>query len=355
MNRVCVSYNEVIILSIMKEEILSTPDLLEQAMPVYLPVVKALADKIREKNCKSIYTASRGTSNNAALYFQYLCDVLTTLSCKNLQPSVVTLMGGKPDLRDGIYMAISQGGRGADIRMMTEYAASCGICTAAVTNEEDSPLAQMSDIVLPLSMQLERSMAATKTFSAQLMALGMLAYTLAGRQPEELSCVSELFRQSLLCTEDAIKNLDHYTASRSCFVLARGALLPVAKELCCKLQETCLINATPYSAADFLHGPFSLIEPGVQVILFHRNDETAACTSDMYDRLVACGAEVTVFTDCPDFASGKDRAIVLPNADWTIAPFCFTAAAQLFAAHLADLRGTNPDTSRNLLKYTITV
>jgi fructoselysine-6-P-deglycase FrlB-like protein len=147
-----------------------------------------------------------------------------------------------------------------------------------MTNEADSPLAQLADVLLPLSMGLERSMAATKTFSAQLLALGMLAASLSGREDLTFDEVPSLFRAALERTDSVIGNWDHYTASSSCFVLARGALLPVARELCCKLQETCLINATPYSAADFLHGPFSLIEPGVQVILFHRADETATCT-----------------------------------------------------------------------------
>ena len=342
-------------MSIMKDEILATPDLLEKAMPIYEPIVKDLAERIRAHSGKSIYTAGRGTSSNAACYFQYLCDVLTKYSCKPIQPSVITLMGAKPDLSDGMYLAVSQGGRGADIRLLTEYARSCGTTTVAVTNEEDSPLAQLGDVVLPLSMGLERSMAATKSFSGEILALGMLAVELSGREDLSLSDVPQLFRASLEKTAEAIQNWNHYTASKSCFVLARGTLLSIAKELCCKLQETCLINATPYSAADFLHGPFSLIEPGVQVILFHRADETADCTEDMYRRMTENGAEVTVFTDSVEFAEGKPYALLLPKDNWAAAPFAYAAASQLFACHLADLRGTNPDTSRNLNKYTITV
>ena len=346
--------NEVIIMSIMKDEILATPALLEAALPVYTPIVETLARGILASSARSIYTASRGTSANATAYFQYLCDVLTPYSCKALQPSVVTLMGGKPDLRDGVYLAVSQGGRGADIRMMTEYARSCGIPAVSVTNEEDSPLAQLGDVLIPLSMGLERSMAATKTYSAQMLALGLLAHALSGKS-RDLSHIPGLFRQALEETEKTVSHWNHYVSSRSCFVLARGALLPVAKELCCKLQETCLINATPYSAADFLHGPFSLIEPGVQVILFHRADETAASTEDMYRRMTDNGAQVTVFTDSPEFARDKEYALCLPGSNWMDAPFAFAAASQLFACHLADQRGTNPDTSRNLNKYTITV
>ena len=342
-------------MSIMRDEILATPALLEKAIPVYLPIVKSLAEKIRNNNCRDLYTASRGTSNNAALYFQYLCDVLTDLSCRNLQLSVITLMGGKPSLRDSAYIAISQGGRGEDIRRITDYAKSRGILTVAATNEGDSPLAQMSDVVIPLSMDLERSMAATKTYSAELAALGMLAFELADKQAEDFCQVPALFEAALQAAQNTMANWDHYTQSRSCFVLARGALLPVAKELCCKLQETCLVNATPYSAADFLHGPFSLIEPGVQVILFHRDDETGPCTADMYQRLKANGAEITVFTDSPTFAAEEAHVVRLPHSCWELAPFCFTAASQIFACLLADRRGTNPDTSRNLNKYTITV
>ena len=94
-------------MSIMKEEILATPTLLEKALPVYGPIVEALAKQIRDKGCTDIYTASRGTSNNAALYFQYLCDVLTDISCKVIQPSVITLMEGKPKFTNGAYIAIS--------------------------------------------------------------------------------------------------------------------------------------------------------------------------------------------------------------------------------------------------------
>jgi fructoselysine-6-P-deglycase FrlB-like protein len=75
----------------------------------------------------------------------------------------------------------------------------------------------------------------------------------------------------------------------------------------------------------------------------------------MYRRMTENGAQVTVFTDSPEFAEGKPYALVLPKANWAAAPFAYAAASQLFACHLADLRGTNPDTSRNLNKYTITV
>lgn len=343
-------------MSIMKEEILATPALLEKALPVYAPIVRELAQAIRERNCRDIYTASRGTSGNAAQYFQYLCEVLLPeLSCKAIQPSVITLMGGKPAMKDGVFLAVSQGGRGEDIRRLRDYARARGVLTVAATNEADSPLAQDSDTVIPLSMDLERSMAATKTYTAQLTTLGMLAFALAGGDPAEFDRVPGLFRRALEVSEAGMSGWDHYDNAKNCFVLARGALLPVAKELCCKLQETCLINTTPYSAADFLHGPFSLIEPGVQVILFHREDATGECTADMYRRLKENGAQVTVFTDSPTFGGVDDHVLRLPEERWELAPFCFTAASQMFACLLADRRGTDPDTSRNLCKYTVTV
>ena len=107
------------------------------------------------------------------------------------------------------------------------------------------------------------------------------------------------------------------------------------------------------------YAPFSQLnpffEPGVQVILFHRDDKTGACTADMYERMKANGAEITVFTDSPTFAAEEAHVARLPHSCWELAPFCFTAASQIFACLLADRRGTNPDTSRNLNKYTITV
>ena len=342
-------------MSIMHEEICSTPGLLELTLRENLEAVNTLAGRIRDRRLSPIHIAARGSSANAGCYFSYLCETLAGINTHPLMPSVLTLYRGELSFGGSAVLAITQGGRGSDIKFLVDRAKEAGALTCAVCNEADSPIARGVDTFLPMHLGLEKAMAATKTFTAEMLLGGMLAFALAGKDPEYFRQVSPLFAQ-VLEEHAAIEALaEEFIESRGCYVLGRGYCLAVAKELCCKLQEACFVNAFPFSQADFLHGPLALVEPGSRVIYFHSKDETAPFSLELLQRLENSGALVTLFTNDPALAAGRERVLVLPQCEGVLAPFAFTAACQLFACFLAQKKGLDPDQSRNLNKYTVTL
>lgn len=339
--------------TIMKEEILSTAALLKNTEKSCEKVCARIAETVREKEIDRVFLACRGSSENAGIYFRYLLETMCGMPVTVINPSVITLYGANLDMSSGLLVAVSQGGRGVDIRMVTEKAAEQGVPTVAVTNFPDSPIGKACGFVLPLSVELERSMAATKSFTAEMYALYLLSCAISGKHPS--SGIPASFEKGTAAEEDILKALGFFDGDRPVYVLGRGKTSALAKEMCCKLQETCLVNAFPFSAADFMHGPFALVEKGSRAVVFHTRHACSDSTLEMIGKLLEQGASVlaitddegleipgctSIFADCP----GEDESV-----------FAMTAVLQLLAADLSEVRGTNPDTSRNLNKYTETI
>lgn len=270
-------------------------------------------------------------------------------------PSVLTVYDGRLRFGEGLLLAITQGGRGSDVKFLMDAAREQGCLTAAICNEEDSPIAREAEVLLPMKLGIEQAMAATKTFTAELLLGGMLALAIAGEDPARMRKVPQLLRETYALEQQLRAAAGNWTEVRGCHVLGRGYLLSVAREVCCKLQEACFVNAAPFSQADFLHGPLAMVEPGDHILYFHREDATGAFSRELLERLEDAGAEILLFTDSPAMARSRPGAVLLPQSDTLLAPFVFTGACQLFACHLANAKGLDPDSSRNLNKYTVTM
>lgn len=337
--------------TLMKEEILSTAARLADTYQACLGPAQEIAALVREKGIKHFFLACRGSSENAGLYFKYLCETRSHKCVTILKPSVITVYRSTVDMSDGMLIAISQGGRGVDLRMVVEEARRQGVPTVAVTNIPENPIGASCDYILPLSVGLEQSMAATKSFSAELCALYLLACAIAGDEPSER--VPQAFAAGLACEDRVKKLLGPIDTDRPVYVMGRGKSLALARELCCKLQETCLVSAFPFSAADFMHGPFALIEPGSRTVVFHSKYACYESTRTLIESMTEQDAKVLAITDNADDLECGAVVVDTHSEDESI--FAMTAVLQLLAADLSERRGTNPDTSRNLNKYTETV
>lgn len=339
----------------MEREIVSQCELLPHCFDANLTGVEQLSQQLRHTGIKRIFLLARGSSANACVYFKYRLETLTDLSAEFVYPSVVTLFDGRMDMSGGALLAVSQGGRGEDINIVAERAERAGVFTAAVTNDANSRLARTVQHHLFMDVMPELSMAATKTFSAEMLVLGMLARSLAGSDPSALRGAGEVcsrvlqLRGEMNAQAERLRNVD------SLFVLARGPTLAAAKEACCKLQETCFVNANAYSAAEFMHGPLALADKRMNALVFAHGDATLDGTAALLKKLCDNGASVLTLTDSRELAQQYRNSILLPECGDELFPFAAAFTAQLLACRLSSLRGVNPDASRNLNKYTQTI
>ncbi len=339
----------------MEREIFETPELLRAAIPAYAEALVPAAGAVRGRMLRAVVFAGRGSSDNVGIYFKYLTETHAALPVAFAAPSVVTLYGAAPDLSDKLVVAASQSGQAADVAAVLALARRQGAVTVALTNDPESPVARSSDHPLDLRMGREESVAATKTFTAELLGLGMLSALLAADRALEAAlktvpaAIERVLSQRPAIEREAIRLRD----MASCFVLARGFHLAVAFELALKLQESCYVRAHAYSLPDFQHGPFALAERDALFILLAPSGKTMPDSLAMVAKLDAVGARILAFTD--DATLPVSHKVVLPKVDEEIAPFVLTIASQLFACALSTVRGNDPDAPRGLKKITVTL
>jgi glucosamine--fructose-6-phosphate aminotransferase (isomerizing) len=218
-----------------------------------------IAARLRALDPPLVATIGRGSSDCCALYLKYLVEILSGVPCASIGPSIATLYRTPMRLKGSVSVAISQSGRSPDIVEMQRAARSGGALAVALVNDEASPLAQEAEILLPLCAGTERSVAATKSMVAGLVAgASLVAAWREDRQlADALAGLPDVLRAQT--TPPSATMLDRLANARSAFVLGRGATLAIAAEAALKLKETCAIHAEAYSAAEVLHGPAELV------------------------------------------------------------------------------------------------
>ena len=162
----------------MLEEIRQQPDALDRTLRGELPGAEQLRKSFRERRPRTIVLAARGTSDNAARFGQYLLEIMTGIPTSLAAPSISTLYRASIDYKDALVVAISQSGESTDTNVVLEQARKSGVPTIGITNEAGSSLARLAGHVFHVRAGKERSVAATKTYTGQLMSLYMLAYSL---------------------------------------------------------------------------------------------------------------------------------------------------------------------------------
>jgi glucosamine--fructose-6-phosphate aminotransferase (isomerizing) len=255
-------------------------------------------------------------------------------------------------------MGISQSGKSPDIVAVLAEAQRQGALTAALTNEPESDLSQAADHVIPLHAGKEESVAATKTYSAELAAVAMLSTALKddARMAAELDHVPDMVAQALTVPNQIERVAERYSYVRQCVVIGRGYNYCTAFEMALKIKELTYTVVQPYSSADFLHGPLAIIDPGFPVFVIAPSgmmaDDMRAFCATAGER----GAELTVISDDQDLLAEARIPLVLPSGtpEW-LSPITAIVPGQLFAAHLARARGYDPDRPRALRKVTETL
>lgn len=340
----------------MLSEILEQPKVLKELYSKNETVLKNLAADIRKRNIKHAVFAARGTSDHASTYAKYLLGIYCGMSSALAVPSAITLYGANFDFTNDLVVGVSQSGKAADALEVIGAGNEDGGITVAATNDCASPMARSAKYHLDCSAGPELSVAATKTFTSEMMLLGLLTALLSenGELLSDLNSVHTAVSRTIDTAFPEIEKLaSRYTFVEDGFVLGRGIIYPVALETALKIQETCYVKMKGYPNSDFYHGPIAQVDNGTFVILLAPKGKAFEDSVAMAKKLSETGAELLVFTNDEELAS-QYRSVLLPDVAEAVAPFVFAPAIQYFAQCLSLSKGLNPDSPRMLKKVTIT-
>ena len=344
-------------MSIMLHEIAEQPAALEKTIAEERSKITRLGDSIKQRDIDLIVLVARGSSDNAALFGRYLIEITTGIPVSLSAPSVHTLYNAKLNLKHALVIGVSQSGEGEDINRVLENARTGGAFTIGITNEPDSSMVKLVDETLLMHGGRERSVAATKTFTGQMILFYMLAAALARETClTECDVIPSLTAQALEQKPAILELVQRYVFMENCVVVGRGLAYANAYEFALKLMETCYVVAERFSSADFLHGPVAMIDRHFPVILFAPPGVMLEGTRDLIGRLRELRADTLTITGDLDAAAMCSRSIIMPREiDEFLAPIPYIIPAQLFAALLAEAKGLDPDQPRSLSKVTRTL
>ena len=342
-------------MSLMLEEIREQPAVLERTIRLEREKISKLKSTLATRDIELIVIAARGSSDNAALFGRYLIEITTGIPVSLCAPAVHTLYGGKLNLRRALVVGVSQSGEGTDINSVLESAKASGSFTLGITNEAESTMAAIADDTLLIHAGRERSVAATKTYTGQMLHFYLLANALADNQID-VERIPELTNQALSLEPEVSEIAQRYIFMENCVVVGRGLNYGNSYELALKLMETCYVVAERFSTADFFHGPLAIVERRFPVIMFAPSGVTKKSSLDLLTNLRALRADCLSITNDADVAALSPNSLrIAGSADEFLTPIPFTVPAQLFAALLSEAKGLDPDAPRSLTKVTQTL
>jgi glutamine---fructose-6-phosphate transaminase (isomerizing) len=343
----------------MLEEIRQQPERLERTLRRELKRVERFKRLVEKRRPKLVVLVARGTSDNAALFGRYLLEITTRIPVSLAAPSIYTLYNTRVDFRDALVIAVSQSGESTDTNLVLEEARRQGALTVGISNEVDSSLATLAEHVFFVHAGKEKSVAATKTYTGQVLMLYLLAYALGARiRPDDLARIPERVNDALRLEPEIAALSERYRFMDHCVVVGRGLNYANAFELSLKLMETCYVIAERFSSADFLHGPIAMVEPNFPVFVFAPAGVTWTPVREAIEKLKALKAETVVITDAGNrpAADTATRTIRLrQRIPELFTPIPYIVPAQIFAACLATQKGLDADRPRTLTKVTLTL
>jgi glucosamine--fructose-6-phosphate aminotransferase (isomerizing) len=341
----------------MLAEIAEQPGALERTIAAERGKITKLANTLKSRDIDLIVLVARGSSDNAALFGRYLLEITTGIPVSLSAPSVHTIYGARLKLDHALVVGVSQSGEGEDINRVLENARDGGAYTVGITNEPDSTMTRLVDEALLTHGGRERSVAATKTFTGQMLLFYMLAAELSSGTPAlSFEAIPEFVSRALEQKPAILELVQRYVFMENCVVVGRGLAYANAYELALKLMETCYVVAERFSSADFLHGPLAMVERHFPVILFAPPGVMLPGVKNLIQRLRELKAETLAITSDLDAAAMCSRSIIMPREiDEFLAPIPYIVPGQLFAALLAEAKGLDPDAPRSLSKVTRTL
>ncbi len=342
--------------SLLEQEIESQPEVVTRLLERETKHIERIVAQLPAFDY--VLIAARGSSDHAATYAKYAWTALAGYPIALAAPSLLTMYKTPPRLAGALVVGISQSGQSPDIVAVLEEGKRQGRPTLAITNDGTSPLAAAADHVVELHAGPERSVAATKTYMAQLAVMALLAATWSG-DVQHLIALQQIparIEATLQTAPEVAQRVERYRYMDRCVIIGRGYNYATSFELSLKLKELTYVMATGYSSADFRHGPIATIETGLPVILIMPTGATFDDMLDLAEELRQRGAELLIISESSQALSLARTALPIPPGvpEW-LSPLTTIVPGQLFALYLTLTKGLNPDVPRSLHKVTRTL
>ena len=342
--------------SLLLAEIREQPQALHRLLEHEAEIAR-VAEAVRRRGPQVVRFVGHGSSDNAASYGVYAFGLLPRWTALRDSITLTVYYGADLNMSGSTVIGLSQSGRTPDVVEYVQRARERGAFTVALTNEAGSYLAGVADAVVPLGAGPERSVAATKTYTNQVAALGLLAAHVAGagqRFADDLRATIQQLEQTIGMLERPARDVAQtFAFTGRMFVIGRGVEFGTARELALKLLETCRIAAEPLTATDLAHGPVAALDPLFPVWAIASRDETLPAVLDAAARARATGATLVASGSAAADVAGAAHLLQVPQAPPLLAPLLSVVPGQLFAWALARAKGLDPDRPRGLSKVTL--
>lgn len=341
--------------ALMAAEIIEQPGARRRLLSQGRSQLDGVAARIAAFDPSLVLFVARGTSDHAALYGKYLVEIVAQRPAGLVSPSTMTAYGSRPRLDRVLMVGVSQSGGSPDLVQSLEVARAQGALTLAITNRPGSPLAEAAELEIDVRAGAERAVAATKSYTAQLLALYLVIDRLRGGDGSSAASLPALAEQ-LTGDDTHVRELaQRYRFASRLVTTARGYSYATAREAALKLMETSYLGAQAFSGADLLHGPLAMIDPQVPVLTVVAPGVGGEAMQQVLPRLAEVGADV-LCVGSPAAVAAASVGVTLPaGVSEELSPLLEIIPFQQLALHLALARGGDPDAPRGLKKVTETL
>jgi glucosamine--fructose-6-phosphate aminotransferase (isomerizing) len=336
----------------MAREIAEIPEAAARFLETVRPRLDAIGGMMRETDPPVIVTCARGSSDHAAGYLKYCCEIMAGIPVASIGPSVASIYEAPLKLGRAVLVAISQSGMSPDIVALAEAARQGGARTVAIVNNRQSDLAAATEFCLPIAAGEEKSVAATKTFIVS--GLAALALLAVWRQDRVLLGAIDRMPETLekALALDWSGAVGQLAEASSLYVLGRGPGYPIAQEAALKFKETASLHAEAHSGAEVMHGPLSLVRERFPVLALAPDDASREAMRGAIGRLGQAGAQLVCVENEPSAAMSLPYA---PGGHPLTDPLSIATSFYRLVEAVAAARGIDPDNPINLKKVTETV
>jgi glucosamine--fructose-6-phosphate aminotransferase (isomerizing) len=339
---------------LMLNEIAEQPQALARLLERGLPEIRQVADLIRSRSPRLVLFAARGTSDNASLYGKYLVEILLEKPAGLVSPSTLTAYGSRPDLTGVLVIVVSQSGGSPDLVETAAVARDCGATVLAVTNTPESALSAAAELHIDVQAGAELAVAATKSYTSQLLALWLLVEAWRTGDAEAARSIPDAVLAQVGRIDEVTALAHRYRFTDRMVLTARGYSYPTVREGALKLMETSYLAAHAFSGADLLHGPLAMIDADHPVVAVVPEGSGGVAMRPVLEALRDRGADLAVIGGPSALSFGTVGLLIDHGMPEELSPLVDIVTLQHLALVMAVGRGFDPDQPRGLSKVTRT-